>query len=165
MQYPRAAVPVILVLLCAAAPTDAAERPYGAWRQPQRGAEETGWFTEQERRTILDYFTRARSYPWQGRDDDRKGAGPPHKPGKGASKGLPPGLAKRESLPPGLQRQIERNGRLPPGLQKRALPRDLQARLPRRSSRYERAIVDGRVLLIDRVTDRIADIIQGIRMR
>src|SRR5215471_5571003 len=30
-------------------------------------------------------------------------------------RGLPPGLAKREALPPGLEKQLVRNGTLPPG--------------------------------------------------
>ncbi len=37
--------------------------------------------------------------------------------------GLPPGLAKKDRLPPDLERHLERNGTLPPGLQKRVQPR------------------------------------------
>jgi hypothetical protein len=51
---------------------------------------------------------------------------------RGRRSGLPPGLAKRDALPPGLQRQIERTGHLPPGLEKRLrpFPPELQRRMP-----------------------------------
>ena len=51
---------------------------------------------------------------------------------RGRRSGLPPGLAKRDALPPGLQRQIERTGHLPPGLEKRLrpFPRELERRMP-----------------------------------
>ena len=39
---------------------------------------------------------------------------------------MPPGLAKKKSLPSGLQKQLEKNGTLPPGLAKRELPYDLE---------------------------------------
>src|SRR4030095_16261332 len=36
--------------------------------------------------------------------------------------GLPPGLAKKDHLPPGLERQLQRNGTLRPGMEKRVQP-------------------------------------------
>jgi hypothetical protein len=83
----------------------------------------------------------------------------------GPSKGLPPGLAKRGGkLPPGLQKHLEKNGRLPPGLQKRLepLPQDLEARLPRLPDYWERVILDRDVILVDRRSSRILDIIENI---
>ncbi len=83
----------------------------------------------------------------------------------GPSKGLPPGLAKRGGkLPPGLQKHLEKNGTLPPGLQKRLepLPRDLDARLPRLPDYWERVILERDVVLVDRRTNRILDIIENI---
>jgi hypothetical protein len=80
-------------------------------------------------------------------------------------KGLPPGLAKRGgNLPPGLQKQLEKNGRLPPGLQKRLepLPVDLDRRLPRLPEYWERVIVERDVILLDRRTNRILDIIEDV---
>lgn len=74
---------------------------------------------------------------------------------------LPPGLARRETLPPGLRRQLVRNGRLPPGLEKRALPPDLIARLPRRDDRYEMVRVGTDILLILIATGVILDIIEN----
>lgn len=84
---------------------------------------------------------------------------------KGKSKGLPPGLAKRGgNLPPGLQKHLEKNGQLPPGLQKRLepLPSDLIRQLPRLPDYWERVIVDRDVILLDRRTNRILDIIEGV---
>ena len=84
---------------------------------------------------------------------------------KGKAKGLPPGLAKRSgNLPPGLQKHLEKNGQLPPGLQKRLepLPVDLDRRLPRLPEYWERVVLERDVILIDRRTNRILDIIENI---
>ena len=101
-------------------------------------------FLTEERRLIEQYYRRG-------------------KPGKG--KGLPPGLAKRGgNLPPGLQKQMEKNGQLPPGLQKRLqpLPIDLDRRLPRLPDYWERVIVERDVILLDRRSNRILDIIEDV---
>ena len=70
---------------------------------------------------------------------------------KGKHKGLPPGLAKR-------------GGNLPPGLQKRLepLPVDLDRKLTRLPEHYERVIVERDVILLDRRTNRILDIIENV---
>jgi hypothetical protein len=84
---------------------------------------------------------------------------------KAKKKGLPPGLAKRGgNLPPGLQKKLDRDGKLPPGLQKRLepLPVDLDRRLPRLPEYYERVILERDVVLIDRRTNRILDIIEDV---
>lgn len=80
------------------------------------------------------------------------------------SKGLPPGLAKKGKLPPGLQKHLDKTGKLPPGLQKRLepLPRDLEARLPRLPDYWERVILQENVVLIDRRTQRVLDIIENV---
>ena len=80
------------------------------------------------------------------------------------AKGLPPGLAKKGKLPPGLQKHLDKNGKLPPGLQKRLepLPRDLEARLPRLPEYWERVILQEHVVLIDRRTQQILDIIENV---
>jgi hypothetical protein len=83
----------------------------------------------------------------------------------GPSKGLPPGLAKRGGkLPPGLQKHLDKNGKLPPGLQKRLepLPQDLNLRLPQLPDYWERVILERDVILIDRRTNRILDIIENV---
>ena len=78
---------------------------------------------------------------------------------------LPPGLAKRNgNLPPGLQKHLERDGTLPPGLQKRVepFPDDLERRLPRLPDTYRRVTLGVDILILDRRTQRIVDIIHDI---
>ncbi len=77
-----------------------------------------------------------------------------------SGQGLPPGLAKRQHLPPGLQKHIERTGRLPPGLEKRRLPGDLRALLPRRTGQDYR-VVGNDIVLIEIATELILDVMQG----
>ena len=101
-------------------------------------------FSPEERRIIEDYY---------------------HKGKKSKKKGLPPGLAKRGGdLPPGLQKKLDRGGQLPPGLQKRLepLPTDLDRRLPRLPEHWERVVVERDIVLIDRRTNRILDIIEDV---
>jgi len=101
-------------------------------------------FLPEERRLIEEYYRQAHQ---------NKG------------KGLPPGLAKRGgNLPPGLQKHLEKNGQLPPGLQKRLepLPVDLDRRLPLLPEDWERVVLERDVILIDRRTNRILDIIENI---
>jgi hypothetical protein len=100
------------------------------------------YFLPEERRIIYEYYQRS-----------------------GPSKGLPPGLAKRGGkLPPGLQKHLDKNGKLPPGLQKRLqpLPVDLDYRLPRLPDTWERVILERNVILVDRRTNRILDIIENV---
>jgi len=77
---------------------------------------------------------------------------------------LPPGLAKRGQLPPGLQKHLERDGTLPLGLQKRVqpFPEDLERRLPRLPESYQRVTIGVDVLIRDRRTQRIMDVIHDI---
>ncbi len=83
----------------------------------------------------------------------------------GHTSGLPPGLAKRGGdLPPGLQKQLRRNGRLPPGLQKRLepFPNELEIRLPKIPEIWQRVILGRHVILLDRRSSRILDIIENV---
>lgn len=78
---------------------------------------------------------------------------------------LPPGLAKRGgNLPPGLQKHLERDGTLPPGLQKRVqpFPVELERRLPRLPEEYSRVTLGVDILILDRRTQRIMDIVHDI---
>jgi hypothetical protein len=104
-------------------------------------------FLPDERRAIEDYYRRI---------NDKK---------KPKTKGLPPGLAKRGGdLPPGLQKKLERDGQLPPGLQKRLepLPVDLDRRLPRLPENWARVVVERDVVLLDRRTNRILDVMENV---
>jgi hypothetical protein len=78
---------------------------------------------------------------------------------------LPPGLAKKESLPPGLAKQLEKNGTLPPGLAKRSLPEGLEKKLPPTSKGQERIIVGGDVVLLEKATGKILDIVRDVVVR
>ena len=78
---------------------------------------------------------------------------------------LPPGLAKRGgNLPPGLQKHLERDGTLPPGLQKRIspFPVDLERRLPQLPNIYVRGSIGTDVVILNRQTQRVVDIIHDI---
>ena len=83
----------------------------------------------------------------------------------GSQSNLPPGLAKRNgNLPPGLQKHLERDGTLPPGLQKRVqpFPVELERRLPRLPETYARVTLGVDILILDRRTQRIIDIVHDI---
>jgi hypothetical protein len=64
-------------------------------------------------------------------------------------------------LPPGLAKQLRRNGRLPPGLQKKALPGDLAALLPGLPPGHRYAAVGNDVVLIEQATGLILDIMRA----
>lgn len=89
---------------------------------------------------------------------DKKGKGK----GRGKHGGLPPGLAKKKKLPPGLQKRIEQGGALPPGLAKRQLPDDLEQRLGPPAPDTERSIVDNDVVLVERATGVVLDVIHDV---
>ena len=88
-----------------------------------------------------------------------------HKKGKGNKRGLPPGLAKKKRLPPGFARQLERKGKLSPGLAKRELPRRLDNHLPDPWPGTERKIVGNDVVLLEKGTDLIFDILRDVMCR
>ncbi len=128
-------------------------------------------FTASEKQEIADYYyqkSRNRQHVEQDDDDDDYGKKDKKKSKKkkgkkhGKDKGLPPGLAKKDTLPPGLEKQLKKNGTLPPGLAKRDLPKDLYRRLPRRSKDHERVLVGDDVVLIERTTGKVLDILRDV---
>ena len=102
-------------------------------------------FGDNDRRIIYDYYS------------DNK-----YKYKKKKKKGMPPGLAKKGKLPPGLQKQLEKNGKLPPGLAKRHLPSVLEGRLSPLPRGYVRLRVGGDIVLMNKETEVIVDIIHDI---
>lgn len=112
-----------------------------------------GGFTELEKQIIDKYFKKAESKTSSNDSNGKK---------KSKKKELPPGLAKKEKLPPGLAKQLERNGTLPPGLAKRDLPADLESELPDPVEGLERTIVDNAVVLVEKATGRIIDIMKDV---
>ena len=78
---------------------------------------------------------------------------------------LPPGLAKRGgNLPPGLEKHLERDGTLPPGLQKRVqpCPDELERQLPRLPDDYRRVVLGVHVMIVNRKTNVIVDILKNV---
>lgn len=122
-------------------------------------------FDEVEKRAIEEYY---KQFPNRApkdtgetedaaeKDKDKKGKAAK---GKGRGNGLPPGLAKRDQLPPGL---AKRGNRLPPGLMKGDLPPNLEDKLPELPDDVERVTVDDDVLLVQRGTNLILDVIEGV---
>lgn len=131
----KKALPLLLALGIASPLAAAIDLPISI----QIGAPQSGRpaFSDRDRQLIGDYYA--------GRQSD-----------------LPPGLAKKRHLPPGLQKHLERDGRLPPGLEKRSLPSDLDRRLSRLPGGYGRVIVGRDVLIINTSTDEILDILRDI---
>lgn len=102
-------------------------------------------FSSEEIALIRDY------YLLQGAPETDHG-GKGKQAGKQASKGLPPGIAKN----------LARGKPLPPGIAKRQLPEDLNRRLPPVRSGYERAVVDGKVVLVEAASQVISDVLFDI---
>ncbi len=117
-------------------------------------------FGEVEKALIEEYFGKDKK-----RDHDKyydRHESSKHKKKHKKRKGMPPGLAKRDSLPPGLQKQLEKNGRLPPGLEGRDLPYDLRKHLPKAKHGTKRIIVDKDIVLIEEGTKIILDILKDV---
>jgi len=160
---------VILTSLFMAAGAQAQSTP------PAQGSGSTGVlgdladivFKEAERRVIEEYYDRVPGARKADDDDDdgkkksaTKNKGKKDKSkGKGRGNGLPPGLAKRAQLPPGL---AKRGNQLPPGLMKGDLPSDLESKLGDLPKNVERVIVDDDVLLVQKGTDLILDVLEGV---
>ena len=95
-------------------------------------------FSDRDRQVIGDYYSRYKA------------------------KKVPPGLAKKDQLPPGLAKQVMKNGTLPPGLQSRALPPDLEIKLSRLPDGYKRVIIGANIAILNTTTRVIADIITDV---
>lgn len=112
-------------------------------------------FNAIEKRLINDYF--AKKAVGKGKVKIK-----PKKAGKSGS--TPPGLAAKKTLTPGHARRLERKGTLPPGLAKRDLPSDLASLLPPVRPGHKRYIVGNDVVLIERATGLILDILFGVAL-
>ena len=137
--------------------------PAGAQKLPT--AKEIGdiVFKEVEKRAIEEFFgKKAEKAARDGGDKKSKKAKKSKGRGKGRGKGLPPGLAKRDSLPPGLQKRLEKHGTLPPGLAKRDIPAGLESKLPELPPGLERIIAGDDVVLLEKATGKILDVIEGV---
>lgn len=110
----------------------------GHWKHYEQD-DQGGWYADHDRNARVDYW-----YHEHEEDDD-----------------LPPGLAKRDRLPPGLERQLVLRGHLPPGLEKRMhrCPEDLERELPPPPPECEHVIIGGHIVLWNRHTNIVVDII------
>jgi len=104
-------------------------------------------FSDNDRRHIHDYYYREQE-SIRNKHNKRKA--------------MPPGLAKRDELPPGLQRQVRRNGELPPGIEGRQLPVDLEQRLSPLPAGYLRLQVGRDIVLMNQRTRVTVDVIKNI---
>ena len=112
-------------------------------------------FSEVEKRIIEEYF---RVDPADEAADGSKKKKTEKSKGKGKSGDLPPGLAKKKELPPGLAKRST----LPPGLAKREVPADLASRLPSPAEGTERIIVDDRLVLVEKASGVVLDILEHV---
>lgn len=79
-------------------------------------------------------------------------------------KKTPPGLAKKDKLPPGLEKQLKKNGELPPGLQGRGLPDDLESKLSKLPAGYVRVVFGTDIVLENTKTRVIVDIMKDVAL-
>ena len=81
---------------------------------------------------------------------------------KNKSKSMPPGLAKKDTPPPGLQKHIVKHGELPPGLQGRSLPYELEKKLTLLPEGFVRLKVGADVVLMNEKTRIVVDVISDL---
>jgi len=112
-------------------------------------------FDAVEKRLIREYFAPQDRKGQTKSDKEPRGKGKKNQHGK---KGLPPGLAKRRGLPPGLAKRQQ----LPPGLARRDLPNGLLAILPAAAAGTERLVVGNNVVLIQKATGIVLDILSDV---
>ena len=118
-------------------------------------------FSEAERRIIREYLREHRLPDGSGSAQGRRdGDGPPAGKGKGKDKSK--GKPAAKALPPGIAMKLERGGTIPPGIARTRLPGTLDQRLPPARAGYERAVVDGRIVLVQVATGIITDIVDNI---
>lgn len=118
-------------------------------------AQSGGIFSDEERRIIRDVLDVAtgQTDDKSDRDGNKKNKAKNGKDNKSkGNKGLPPGIAMK----------LERGGTLPPGIAKRDLPDDLISRLPARTDGALRQIVGDDVVLIEKGTEIILDVIRDV---
>ena len=110
-------------------------------------------FKEVEKRAIEEFFGKKAADAVTGGKGKKAKKGKKNK-GKGRGRG--------GGLPPGLQKQLEKNGTLPPGLAKKSLPPGLQKKLGDAPPGTKRAVAGNDVVLLEKATGKILDVIQGV---
>ncbi len=70
--------------------------------------------------------------------------------------------SNQKSLPPGIRKNLARGKPLPPGIAKQTLPYELRQALPPVRDGHERIIVDGKILLVEIVTQVVRDVLSDV---
>ncbi len=65
-----------------------------------------------------------------------------------------------KDMPKGMTNKLKRGGALPPGIKKTRLPTKLASKLPKRPKNQEYALIDDDIVLIDKKTEIIIDLLQ-----
>jgi hypothetical protein len=131
-------LPLCLLLAAAAGMNGCDTTPaYGDVRAQGRDYDVRLVFSDRDRMLIHDYY-------------------------RGNYRGLPPGLAKQGKVPPGHAMKLYRNQPLPPGLEWRYLPDDLERRLSHLPDGYVHVIVGADVAIMNTRTRVIMDVIDDL---
>lgn len=134
----KKALSLLLVLGTLAGVTGCETHPYyGDVRVHDRDYDLRIVFSDRDRALIRDYY-------------------------RGYYRGLPPGLAKKGKVPPGHAMKMYRNQPMPPGLEWRHLPGDLEGRLSRLPDGYVRVTVGADVGIMNVRTRVIMDLIEDL---
>lgn len=134
----RKFLPLLLLSAVLGAITGCESRPYyGDVRVHDRDYDVRVVFSDHDRRLIRDYY-------------------------RGDYKGLPPGLAKKGKVPPGHAKKLYLHQPMPPGLEWRHLPDDLDRRLSRLPDGYVRIVVGANVGIMNVRTRVIFDLIEDL---
>jgi len=75
---------------------------------------------------------------------------------------MPPGLAKKNWSHPGVQNYLRKGSRLPEYLDRIPLPEDLEGQLSKHPKGYVRVKVGGDIVLMDKKTEVVIDIVRDI---
>lgn len=94
-------------------------------------------FTDQDRQLIRDYY-------------------------RVNYRNLPPGLAKQGKVPPGHAKRLYRGESLPPGLEWRYLPENLERRLSRLPDDYVRITIGGDIAIMNVRTRVVMDLVEDL---
>lgn len=131
-------LPLMLLLAGIAGMSGCEVQPtYGDVRVHGRGYDVRVVFSDQDRALIRDYY-------------------------RVNYRALPPGLAKQGKVPPGHARKLMRGQPVPPGLEWRYLPENLERRLSRLPDDYVRVIIGADVGIMNVRTRVIMDLIEDL---
>ncbi len=145
MKYSTLALPIIMLMLLAGCQT-LPRTTGGTVDVASKNIQLKLYFTEREKELIYTHYKYHKKHK---RAHQKK------------HKHMPPGLAKKKHLPPGLQKQLTKNDTLPPGIQHRMLPKNLEQKMHRLGRNYIRVIVGQDIVLMNQKTRVVFDVVLG----